>query len=62
MTSNRRGGLRFVPTDGGELDGGSTFYAPQLLATDDGRVLVWGWSREDERDPPTSRPPGGPGC
>lgn len=44
-------GLRFVPTDGGELDGGSTFYAPQLLAIDDGRVLVWGWSREDERDP-----------
>ncbi|PRY17250.1 glycoside hydrolase family 32 protein [Kineococcus rhizosphaerae] len=44
-------GLRFVPADGGALDGGSTFYAPQLLATDDGRVLVWGWSREDERDP-----------
>lgn len=38
--------LTFTPTAGGELDTGSSFYAPQLLLTED-RVLMWGWAQED---------------
>lgn len=38
--------LTFAPTAGGELDTGSSFYAPQLLLTE-GRVLLWGWAQED---------------
>nr|WP_281372876.1 glycoside hydrolase family 32 protein [Kineococcus aurantiacus] len=43
-------GLRFVARSGGPVDGGRTFYAPQVLAAD-GRALLWAWSREDDRDP-----------
>lgn len=35
----------FHPVDGGVLDDGDAFYAPQLL-DDAGRVLLWGWSWE----------------
>ncbi len=38
-------GLRFVPSTGGTLDAGPTFYAPQALVEDD-RVLLWGWAWE----------------
>ncbi len=41
-------GLRFSPTAAGELDDGPSFYAPQVLSHA-GRVLMWGWSREDGR-------------
>ncbi|GAA2091748.1 glycoside hydrolase family 32 protein [Microlunatus panaciterrae] len=43
-------GLRFVPSTGGVLDAGPTFYAPQLLVQS-GRTLLWGWSWEDGRTP-----------
>jgi beta-fructofuranosidase len=37
--------LRFVPTAGGQVDTGPTFYAPQVLVSDD-RVLLWAWAWE----------------
>lgn len=43
------GGLRFEPADGGRLDVGAAFYAPQALVLPD-RVLLWGWVWEDGRD------------
>lgn len=45
---SRGSGLRFVPTSGGLVDGGPTFYAPQVLAVAD-RVLLWGWAWEQGR-------------
>lgn len=38
-------GPRFTAVDGGVLDSGPAFYAPQLL-DDDGRILMWAWSDE----------------
>ncbi|HNS02013.1 MAG TPA: glycoside hydrolase family 32 protein [Anaerolineae bacterium] len=47
--SGRFDGQRFLP-DGQDIlvHGGSqgTFYAPQVLAADDGRYLMWGWLKE----------------
>lgn len=40
---------RFVPSNGGVLDDGPAFYAPQALVDDD-RILMWGWSWELKRD------------
>ncbi|MBO3094747.1 glycoside hydrolase family 32 protein [Cellulomonas dongxiuzhuiae] len=37
---------RFVVDASTPLDHGPDLYAPQALVTDDGRVLVWGWSWE----------------
>lgn len=42
-------GPRFEPHDGGVLDDGPAFYAPQAARTPD-RVLLWGWSWELDRD------------
>ena len=42
-------GLRFKATGGGVVDDGPAFYAPQVL-TDNGRLLLWGWSWELGRD------------
>ena len=45
-------GLRFVPRDGGAMDHGPDFYAPQAVVDPKGeRVLVWGWSWESEEEP-----------
>lgn len=41
-------GLRFIPTRGGSVDDGATFYAPQVLSTGD-RALLWGWAFEQDR-------------
>ncbi len=38
----------FVPTSGGAVDDGPTFYAPQVLALPD-RALMWGWAWEQGR-------------
>ncbi|MFB9378556.1 glycoside hydrolase family 32 protein [Kineococcus gynurae] len=43
-------GLRFRPRAGGEVDSGPMFYAPQLLRAED-RTLLWGWAKEEQRDP-----------
>ena len=43
-------GLKFKATSGGLIDDGPAFYAPQLMADDDGRTLLWGWSWELDRD------------
>ncbi|WP_316668801.1 glycoside hydrolase family 32 protein [uncultured Propionibacterium sp.] len=40
---------RLVPYEGGTVDTGRSFYAPQVLV-DDGRALLWGWARELDRD------------
>lgn len=42
-------GPRFEPRDGGVLDEGPAFYAPQA-AVADGRAVLWGWSWELGRD------------
>ena len=40
---------RFVPTDGGRVDLGPDFYAPQAVVDEDAdRVLLWGWSWEGQ--------------
>lgn len=41
-------GLHFTVESGGDLDTGSSFYAPQVLSTPD-RVLLWGWARGIDR-------------
>jgi beta-fructofuranosidase len=46
----RGDGLTFVPTSGGTVDQGPTFYAPQLLVQPD-RTLMWGWAWEHGRTP-----------
>jgi beta-fructofuranosidase len=46
----RGAGLAFEPTSSGTVDGGPTFYAPQLLA-EPGRHLMWGWAWEHGRSP-----------
>jgi beta-fructofuranosidase len=43
-------GLAFVPTSGGTVDDGPTFYAPQLLVQPE-RTLLWGWAWEHGRTP-----------
>lgn len=40
---------RFVPHEGGTVDAGWPFYAPQVLV-DGERALMWGWARELDRD------------
>ncbi len=42
------GALRFEPRNGGRLDVGADWYAPQALVAGE-RVLVWGWSWEHGR-------------
>jgi beta-fructofuranosidase len=43
-------GLTFLPTSGGTVDDGPTFYAPQLLVQPE-RTLLWGWAWEHGRSP-----------
>ena len=40
---------RFIPRDGGTLDEGPAFYAPQVAQVGD-RTVLWGWSWELGRD------------
>lgn len=44
-------GLKFLPTDGGFVDTGAAFYAPQVVAGTkaEPRTLMWGWSWEKSR-------------
>jgi beta-fructofuranosidase len=42
----RRRGTRFQRTQSGILVHGSSFYAPQVMKTPDGRYLTFGWLRE----------------
>lgn len=43
--------LTFTPTAGGSVDDGPSFYAPQCLQQQEGRVLLWGWAWELDRTP-----------
>jgi len=54
-------GPRFVPVSGGHLDTGPCFYAPHLLALDDG-VLMWAWAPELGRSPEQVAAAGWAGC
>lgn len=44
-------GLKFLPIDGGVVDSGKAFYAPQVVAgtQTEPRTLMWGWSWEKSR-------------
>lgn len=40
------GGLSFTPRVEGDVDGGGSLYAPQVMRNAQGRRLLWGWLRE----------------
>lgn len=47
LRTGEDGAPEFVPEDGGMVDLGPDFYAPQaVIDEEDGRVLLWGWARE----------------
>jgi beta-fructofuranosidase len=39
-------GEQFIPTSQSILVHGSSFYAPQVMRTGDGRMVMWGWLKE----------------
>ncbi len=45
-TTGRMENLGFIPDQAGILVHGRCFYAPQVLRTGDGRILMWGWLQE----------------
>lgn len=50
MRADSAGHPRFTPHDGGQIDTGPSFYAPQVLVLED-RVLLWAWAWELHKDP-----------
>ncbi len=42
-------GEQFIPTTQSILVHGSSFYAPQVMRTRDGRIVMWGWLKEMRR-------------
>lgn len=47
LRTGEDGAPEFLPGDGGMVDLGPDFYAPQaVLDADGGRTLLWGWARE----------------
>ena len=42
-------GQQFTPSLQSRLVHGSSFYAPQIMQTNDGRVVMWGWLKEGRR-------------